>query len=359
MGRRNDVLIAPGAVQINATGKLVVPGFINMHVHGAGGFGALDGNVSSLLAISRLFARHGVTSWLPTTGTAPLPQIEAAIQAVEAAQTTPWDGAEVLGIHIEGPFLNPQQKGAHPEHLLMTPTAQSATMFMRHAAAIRVFTIAPELPSALPFIAQLKERGVVVSAGHSVAIDSELENAVAAGLSHGTHLFCNMGSLRRANLRRVAGLVESVLLDDRISAEIITDGYHIAPSLMKLAFKAKGSEHLAVITDGSHLTGLPPGLYRDSGIDIVLEESIAYLADRTAYAGSAATMDHCLRVAIAEMGLSLSDALRMVSLTPAQILGVSQRKGSLQPGKDADVVILDQQCNVQCTVVRGRVWQWG
>lgn len=177
-----------------------------------------------------------------------------------------------------------------------------------------------------------------------------------AGLSHATHLFCNMGTLRRANLRRVAGLVESVLLDDRVTAEIITDGHIIAPSLMKLALKVKGPEKLAIITDGSSLTGLPPGSYSVRARDVILEEDIAYVADRSAYAGSVATMDHCLRVAIESMDLALPDAFRMASLTPATILGVADRKGSLESGKDADVVILDDDLRVVHTVVRGCIF---
>ena len=195
----------------------------------------------------------------------------------------------------------------------------------------------------------------MVAAGHSIAIDEELARAVEAGLSHAVHFFGNMGTLRRVNIRRVAGLVESILLEDRITVELITDGHHIAPSLMRLALKVKGPDRVAIITDGSHFTGFPTGRYQSQGLDIVVEPEITYLADRSAYAGSVATMDRCLRVAVASMDLTLADALRMASLTPARILGIAGRKGSLEPGKDADIAILDGDLQVRRTIVRGNV----
>jgi N-acetylglucosamine-6-phosphate deacetylase len=306
--------------------------------------------------MSRLFILHGVTSWVPTTGSAPFPDIIAAYAAIREAMEENGAGAEVLGGHVEGPYLSPQERGAHPLELLVEPRPEEYRELLEYVDAIRVFTLAPELPGALDLIRELKERGILVSAGHSVAIDREFDRAVAAGLSHATHMFCNMGTLRRDNLRRVAGLVESVLLDDRVTTEIIADGYHIAPSLMQLALKVKGLERLAIITDGSSLTGLPPGTYTRLGTDIILEEEISYVADRSAYAGSVATMDQCVRVAIKSMDLALSDAFRMASLTPAVIVGVSDRKGSLEAGKDADLVILDDDLRVGYTVARGEVF---
>jgi len=356
VGKRNE-LIAPTEVRhLDTAGGSIVPGFINMHVHGMSGHDALDGDVEGLQTMSVLLTGHGVTSWVPTTGSAPLDTIEAALIAIRQAQDAKTVGAEILGGHVEGPYLSMQERGAHPAELLLTPQPEEYAKLLQHADVIRVFTLAPELPGALDLIRELKRRNILISAGHSVAIDVELSRAVDAGLSHATHMFCNMGTLRRVNLRRVAGLVESILLDDRVTTEIITDGYHIAPSLMKLALKLKGPERLAIITDGSALTSLPPGSYSIHGMDIILEENIAYLADHSAYAGSVATMDHCLRCAFESMDISLQDALRMASLTPATILGVADRKGSLETGKDADIVILDNKLHVVFTIVAGRIF---
>jgi len=362
VGKRDELVVPADARRLDAKGGHIAPGFVNMHIHGVEGYDSIDGQVASLQAMSRLLILHGVTSWLPTTGSAPFSDIVAAYAAireamadVDRASADQMAGAEILGGHVEGPYLSPQERGAHPLELLIEPHPDEYSELLAYADAIKVFTVAPELPGALELIRELKRLGILVSAGHSVAIDEELGRAVDAGLSHATHMFCNMGTLRRSNLRRVAGLVESVLLDDRVTTEIITDGYHIAPSLMNLALKVKGFEKLAIITDGSSLTGLPPGTYTGLGTEIVLEEEISYVADRSAYAGSVATMDQCVRVAVESMDLALRDAFRMASLTPATILGVSDRKGSLDVGKDADVVILDDDLHVLYTVARGRV----
>ena len=357
VGRRDELSLPAGVRHLDAHGGLIAPGFVNIHVHGVGGYDTDDGDVAGLAAMSLLLTRHGVTSWLPTTTSRPLAQIAAACAAIRDVVHNRQPGAEILGARIEGPYLSPQERGAHPEKSLMEPRLAEYAPLLDYADAIRVFTLAPELPGALDLIRELKNRGVVVSAGHSVAVDEEFARAVDAGLSHADHMFCNMGSLRRANLRRVAGLVESILLDDRVTTEMITDGYVIAPSLMKLGLKVKGAEKLAIITDGTALTGLPPGPYHILGNDVILEEHIAYVADRTSYAGTAVPMDHCVRVAMDSMDLSLEDAFRMASLTPATIVGVSGRKGSLEAGKDADVVILDDDLRVVQTVARGRVFE--
>jgi N-acetylglucosamine-6-phosphate deacetylase len=364
VGKRDELTLPDDVQHLDARGGLIAPGFVNIHIHGVGGYGTDDGEVASLEAMSLLLTRHGVTSWVPTTTSRPLVEIVAACAVIREAMADADPasggqeaGAEILGGHIEGPYLSPQERGAHPEELLIEPRLDEYSALLDYADVIRIFTLAPELPGALNLIRELKNRGIVVSAGHSVAIDEEFTRAVDAGLSHAAHMFCNMGTLRRANLRRVAGLVESILLDDRVTTELITDGYVIAPSLMKLGLKVKGVEKLAIITDGSSLTGLPPGSYHLLGSDVILEEDIAYVADRSSYAGTAVTMDHCVRVAIESMDLSLEDAFRMASLTPATILGVSDRKGSLEVGKDADVVILDEDLRVMQTVARGHVFE--
>lgn len=357
VGRRDDLKVPKDVRSLDARGGLIAPGFLNIHVHGVGGYDASDGDVASLEAISLLLTHQGVTAWVPTTASAPLPQIAAAYGAIRAAMQNQRAGAEILGGHVEGPYLNPQERGAHPEELLIEPRPEDYRVLLDYADAIAVFTLAPELPGALDLITELAALGILVSAGHSAAIDHEFARAVDAGLSHSTHMFCNMGTLRRANLRRVAGLVESVLLNDRVTTEIIADGYVIAPSLMKLALKLKGTKGVAIITDGTGLTGLPPGPYSFMGGDIVLEEQIAYVADRSAFAGTASTMDHCVRVARESMDLSLEETFRMASLTPAQILGITDWKGSLEAGKDADVVILDDDLRVIQTVARGVVYE--
>lgn len=355
VARQGERAIPAGAQRLDARGGSIVPGLIDMHMHGLHGHDMMDGQTGSLQSMAQILPRYGVTSFAPTTVTATLKSIEGALKAAQEARQAGTQGAEILGVHIEGPYLSAQERGAHRADLLRAPNAEDYPLFWKYGDLIRSFTLAPELPGALDLIGQLKERGILVSAGHSIAIDSEMEQAVAAGVSHVTHMFGNMGTLRRQNLRRVAGLVEYTLLDDRLTTEIIGDGFHISPSLTKLILKQKGPEHLAVITDGSPLTGRPPGTYRVWGIDVVVEEKIAYVADRSAYAGTVATLDQCLARVIDNAGITFRDALRMVTLTPATILKVAHRKGTLEAGKDADIVILDNKLNVAQTLVGGKV----
>ena len=356
VGKRSELAVPPGTQHIDAHGGSIAPGFINLHVHGVAGHNAGDTNVDNLHMIASLFAGHGVTCFLLGVGPAPLPAMLASLQASRQARATQKEGAEILGVHLEGPYLNAAERGAMLPELLRAALPDEYNAWLEYADIIKEVTVAPEVPGVVELTAELKRRGILVSAGHSIAIDEELSRAADAGLSHATHMFCNMGTLRRVNIRRVAGLVESVLLDDRLTIELITDGYHIAPSLMKLGLKVKGRERTAIITDGSRLTGMPPGVYTSaSGRQTIVEERITYVADRSAYAGSVATMDQCLRVAIKSMDLSLADGLRMASLTPATIIGVADHKGSLEPGKDADIVILDGDLHVAQTIVGGKV----
>jgi N-acetylglucosamine-6-phosphate deacetylase len=355
VARRGERAIPADARRIDARGRSVAPGLIDMHMHGLHGHDMMDGQAASLQAMSAVLPRYGVTSFVPTTVTATLETIEGVLKATQEARRAGTQGAEILGVHIEGPYLSAHERGAHRADLLRDPNAEDYPMFWKYGDLIRSFTLAPELPGALDLIRHLKDRGILISAGHSIAIDMEMERAVEAGVSHVTHMFGNMGTLRRLNLRRVAGLVEYTLLDDRLTTEIIGDGFHISPSLTKLILKQKGPEHLAVITDGSPLTGRPPGAYRLWGIDVIVEENIAFVADRSAYAGTVATLDQCLARVIENADTTFQNALRMVTLTPATILNLANRKGSLEAGKDADIVILDSKLNVTQTVVGGKV----
>jgi N-acetylglucosamine-6-phosphate deacetylase len=355
VARRGERAIPYGAQRLDARDGSITPGLIDMHMHGLHGYDTMDGKAASVLAMSSILPRYGVTSFVPTTLTATLESIDSALKAVQEAQHTETQGAEILGVHVEGPYVCAQERGAHRADLLRNPSAEDYPVFWKYGDLIRSFTLAPELPGSLDLIRQLKKRGILISAGHSIAVESEIERAVDAGMSHVTHMFGNMSSLRRQNLRRVAGLVEYTLLDDRLTTEIIGDGFHISPCLTKLILKQKGPEHLAVVTDASPLTGLPPGKYHTWGIDIVKEEKIAFVADHSAYAGTVATLDQCLARVIENADTTFRDALRMVTLTPATILNVAHRKGSLEAGKDADVVILDSKLNVTQTIVAGKV----
>jgi N-acetylglucosamine-6-phosphate deacetylase len=328
-----------------------------MHTHGALGHDLMSATPASLEAIARFLPKYGVTAFVPATVTAPTEEILRALELAQQILSEPHiTGAEILGVHIEGPYIDQEMRGAHRRDAIRNPDPEEYTALLEYSDIISWVTLAPELPGALSLIQALRNRDILVGAGHTLAMESDVERAIEVGLGHVTHLYGNMGSFRRINLTRVAGMTEVALLDDRLTAEIIGDGYHISPGLMKLAYKTKGANRLAVVTDASPLVGLPPGRYNLWGIDVVLEEETSYLPDRSAFAGSVTTMDRCLRNVVRMMGAPLEEALRMVSTTPASILGVAQRKGSLAPGKDADVVILDSDLQVAHTIVLGQLF---
>ena len=356
VGLREAVEIPDGARRLDAGGGHVVPGFVDMHIHGALGYDLMSATRTELEAVTEFLAKHGVTAWVPAIVTAPIDEILRALDLARTILSGPrLAGAEILGVHVEGPYINPEMKGAHRLDAIRDPVPEEYAAILEYSDIIAWVTLAPELPGALELIRESRRKGILVSAGHTAALEPEMERAIEAGLSHVTHLYGNMGSFRRFNLTRVAGVTEAALLDDRLTTEIIGDGYHISPGLMKLAYKAKGPHRLAIVSDASPLVGMPPGRYKLWGMEIVLEEQISYLPDRSAFAGSITTMDRCLRNAVRRMDVPLKDALQMGSATPASILGVADRKGSLAPGKDADVVVLNPDLQVTHTLAAGQL----
>lgn len=345
----------PSHGRLDARGGHITAGFIDMHCHGALGHDLMNSTQEELIKVTSYLSRTGVTAFVPTVITAPFPEMLAALNLAREAFATPMPGAIPLGVHVEGPYLSVEQKGAHRQDALHAPIPGERIALLSYADIIISVTLAPELPGALELIRLLAERGILVSAGHTMAIDRELDAAITAGLRHVTHLFGNMGGLRREKLTRVAGTIETALYDDRLTAEIIGDGFHISPTLMKLAYKAKGSDSLAIVTDASPLMGLPPGRYQIWGIDVVLEEETSYLPDRSSFAGSVVPMHRCVSKVVQHMGISLFEAFRMASATPATILKISDRKGTIEPGKDADLVILDSHLDVTHTVIGGHI----
>jgi N-acetylglucosamine-6-phosphate deacetylase len=356
VGRLPAIDVPRGTKVLDAGGGHIAAGFIDLHIHGALGCDLMNSGPDEFARVTAYLPQTGVTAFVPAILTAPFAEMLAALDRARAALAQELPGAQILGVHVEGPYLNVEQKGAHRADALHAPDAGECAALLAYADIIRIVTLAPELSGALDLIGALSRSGIMVSAGHTMAIDHELAAAVEAGLRHVTHLFGNMGGLRRENLTRVAGTIETALYDDRLTTEIIGDGYHISPTLMKLACKAKGPERLAIVTDASPLMGMPPGLYEVWGIAAVLEGDISYLPDRSAFAGSVVPLHRCLRTVVERTGISLADGLRMVSATPAGMLGIGAHKGSLEPGKDADIVILDAALDVTYTVIGGEVF---
>jgi N-acetylglucosamine-6-phosphate deacetylase len=362
VGSRGQIQEPASAEVVDAGEGYIVPGLIDVHVHGSNGADVLDATPDALETMSTFFVTRGVTAFLATMITAPSADLLAGLENVRSVRHNGGvSGAEVLGVHQEGPFLNPAEKGCHPADLLIPPTPEAYRPYLEYTDVLSMMTLAPELDGALELIWALVDAGVVTAAGHTVGIYPEFEPAIRVGLSHAVHCFCNMGTLRRAGpvydqpLKRVAGAAETILYDDGLSTELIGDGWHVGDGLMKLAVKTKGVEGVCWVTDAMAAAGMPPGRYFVGGVEAIVEHGIARLPDNTAYASSVTTLDVCVRNGVERVGLGLRDSVHMATLTPATILGVHDRKGSLEAGKDADIVVMDSDVNVRLTMARGQV----
>jgi N-acetylglucosamine-6-phosphate deacetylase len=355
-GFREKVEVPPGTEIIEAGGNLVAPGMIDIHVNGAMGADATNAGEETFGTMGAFFVRHGVTSYLATVITT---QNENFIYVLSLAReyirTGNRNGAELLGIHMEGPYISPGQSGAHPREYLALPVPGHYLPFLEYSDVLKKVTLAPELEGAAGLVKELRDRGIVAAAGHTNGIYPEMIGAIDAGITHATHFFCNMSNFRRENLKRVAGAAETLLYDDRVSGELIGDGWHLDNALMNLLVRVKGVEKTCFVTDAMPAAGMPDGKYFLGNVEAVVEKGVARLPDNSAYAGSVTTMDVCLRHGIFSMGLPIADALRMTTLTPAEIIGVSDRKGSIAKGKDADLMILDDSANVIMTIAGGKV----
>lgn len=361
-GRILDILtpagmqaLEPGIPHIDAAGYTVCPGFIDLHVHGGGGYEVNRSPAEDIARMCAAHARHGTTSILPTTLAAPLPDLLGAIGEVRKAQKQ-CRQCNILGIHLEGPFLSPAQGGAQNPEYLIAPTPENYLPLLDAWEGIRMMGAAVEREGALRLGEELKSRGIVASIAHSDASFEQVEAALQHGYSDVTHLYSGCSTVRREHAYRVAGVVEAGLYFDRLSVQVIADGKHLPPSLLKLIVKAKGAERISLVTDAlSHsATGLREGalITQANGMPMLYEDGVFKLPDRQAFAGSAATMDRLVRNMVQLAGVSLEDAVRMASATPARVIG-EKCKGELRPGMDADLVFLDADLRAGPVYVMG------
>jgi N-acetylglucosamine-6-phosphate deacetylase len=356
VGRRGRTEEPPGAFRMDAGGLYITPGMIDLQVNGAMGADVTRIRPDTFSVMGKFFAQHGVTSYLATAITSQESVFIEVLEHVDGLlRNGQKEGARLLGVHMEGPFLSPKQSGAHPRSLLLLPKPDNYLPFLEYEDALKVMTLAPELDGAVQLVKDLNQKGIIASAGHTDGVYAEMMPAMNAGISLATHIFCNMSHFRRDKLKRVAGAAETLLYDDRVAAGLIADGWHVGPVLMKMAVRLKGVEKICLVTDAMPATGMPPGKYQMGEVEAVVEDGIARLPDNTAYAGSVATMDVCLRNAVSQMELPLKEALRMSTLTPAETIGVHDHKGSLEKGKDADILILDGNINIHKSIIQGKI----
>ncbi len=336
----------PRGVRIEAfPGAVLAPGFIDLHVHGGAGHDIMEGPPEALADIEQMLAAHGVTSYCPTTVTAPL---DVTMKTLERLADHIESGSAALGIHLEGPFISHAKRGVHPPEHIQLPSVELFTqMYDAARGHIALMTVAPELPGACELIAEAVRRGVVVSLGHSDADLDFTRAAIVAGARHATHTFNAM----RALDHRAPGLLGAVLTEDRLTADIIADGIHVAPEVVALFVRAKGPDRAVLITDGISATGMPDGRYRLGSFEVEVAAGRCVAGGKLA--GSVLTLDRAVRNLMTFAGWDLRAAVQLATLTPARVLGLEARKGVLAPGADADLVVLTPRGEVVRTIVAG------
>jgi N-acetylglucosamine-6-phosphate deacetylase len=347
-----------GEEVLSLDGLYLAPGFIDMHIHGAMGRDAMEADEGAFETICRHHAAGGTTGLCLTTIPAPVERILSAMQATQLFRRAEPHGARVLGVHIEGPYFSPEKPGAHPVKNLRKPDPVEWRQLLdsKCRGEITQMTLAPELPGALELIEALGKMGVIASVGHSDAWDEEVAAAFAHGLRQATHTFNCMSSSRRRGPYRVAGVLEFVLSEPDILCEVIADGRHVSPTLLRLLLQAKGVDGVALITDATAGAGMAEGTRFMLGeTPCVVREGVAMTEDGTALAGSTSSMIRGVKNMVELCEVSLVAAVRMASLNPARALRLDGIKGSIAPGMDADLVALTPDLEVRKTWVGGRV----
>lgn len=354
-----DVAALDAAVRrIDVGGRYVAPGLIDIHIHGAEEYTFNDAVPEAFDTITRLCARNGITSLLATTATA---SVDSLIASLELGQKwmhqQPHPGrAQILGFHLEGPYFNPDQSGAQSPADLRIPADGSASRLLAYHPLIKIMSLAPELPGAIPLIRQLASLGIVAAAGHSNAFEPDLIPALEAGLSHVIHIWSAQSSMVREGPWRKPGLLEVSLAYDNLTVEMIADARHLPPTLMKLAYKAIGAERLCIISDAISGTGLPEGShYRMGNMEYAVQDGVGMLLDNSAFGGSTTLINRMIPILTEQVGIPLVEAVRMASLNPARVIGVAGQKGSLEVGKDADIAIFEDDFQAWHSIIGG---QW-
>jgi N-acetylglucosamine-6-phosphate deacetylase len=347
--------LATDIQQVDAGGRYVTAGLVDIHIHGALGYTFNQAAPEAFAAITAECARRGITSLLATIATAPIPDMVECLARVRQWMHGVHPGCQLLGAHVEGPYFSWQQKGAQDPKNMRTPNDGSAEVLLRYCDVIKIMAFAPELPGALELIARLAGLGIVPAAGHSSATDADLLAALQVGLEHVIHLWSGQSTIVREGPWRKPGLLEASLTYPGFTAEMIADNKHLPPTLMKLAYKCLGPDRLCAASDATSGAGLPEGaLFRVGEVECDVHDGVGMTLDRTSFAGSTTLINQMLPVLTRVVGVPLAEAVRMVTLTPARVIGVADRKGSLEPGKDADIAIFDEDFTAWRTMVGGR-----
>ncbi|WP_368183164.1 N-acetylglucosamine-6-phosphate deacetylase, partial [Anaerotruncus rubiinfantis] len=316
------------------------------------------GSAEDIVGAARAHLRHGTTSVLPTTMTSSDEDLFLTIDNFKEAKKVRENMPDLLGLHLEGPYFDMVEKGAQPDQYIQNPRPEHYMKVMERAdGCIKRWSLAPELPGALEMADRLLPMGVMLAAGHTAATYDQMKEAFDHGIRHLTHFYSGMSTIVRKGGFRVLGVVESGYLIDGLTVELIADGMHLPPVLLRLILKCKNHDEICLCTDSMRGAGMPEGPSilgpRKGGQDVIIEGGIAKMPDRTCFAGSVATTDRLVRVMVYEAGLPIWEAVKMASLLPAKFIGEDGRKGSIEAGKDADLVLFDEDINVSAVYVGG------
>jgi len=357
IGRRDELSLPSSATLIHKRGLTVVPGFIDVHIHGAAGHDVMEGTHETLAAIAESVATRGTTAVVATTVSASEEVTCTAVEAIAGWIMHQRDhsaagpaSAEILGIHLEGPFINPTRRGAHPAEWITAPSLPLFKRFVETArGATRILTLAPELPGAAEVIAEARKAGVVVSLGHTDASYAQAMAAIANGARHATHVFNAM----RPFTHRETGVVGAILTSSNVTAELIADGVHVDDAAIRVLLASKGAHGVILVSDGIAATGMPDGKYKLGTSEVCVAGGIAR-TNEGKLAGSTLTLDRAFRHLLG-LGFPPREVLPMLTSNPARLLGLEQRKGSLQAGADADLLLLDDRFQLVDVMTRG-IW---
>lgn len=353
-----DWLSEEEAEVIDCHGLYLSPGFIDIHCHGGGNADFMDGTAADICQAARTHGAHGTTSIAPTSLTSSDEELFAFFDAYREAKNVTENMPNLIGIHLEGPYFAPEQAGAQPPKYLSHPTpAHYKKILACGSNDILRWSVAPELPGALELGDELRRRGIYGSIGHSNASLDVVKAARDHGYSQLTHLYSAMSTITRVQGHRKLGITESAYLFDDLDAEIIADGIHLPPELLRMIVKCKSLDHLCLVTDAMRGAGMPEGPSllgsRTHGIDVVIQGGIAHMPDFTSFAGSVATTDRMVRVMTKEVGLSLVDAVRLASTNPARFVGLEKERGRIAPGLFADLLLFDEQIQIHAVFING------
>ena len=340
--------------RVDAGGRYVTPGLIDIHTHGALGHSFNEPDEAAWEIITAENLRRGVTSLLATLGAGRMEELVACLALAREWKKTSHAGSQVLGVHSEGPFLSMGQKGAQDPRGIQSLEGNAAEKLLAYTDVLSMLTYAPEIPGALELTDRLRELGIVAAAGHSSACDSDVLAAYEHGLRHTIHIWSSQSSVIRQGPWRRPGLLEATLTMDGLTAEMISDNRHLPPTLMKLAYRCKGADRLCIVSDASSAAGFPDGTrFGFEGLECEVTNGVAMLVDQTAFAGSTTLLNQMIPILTEVVGIPLIEVVRMASLTPARVIHTDLSKGSLEAGKDADLVIYEPDFQAWRVMVGG------